>query len=55
VKVRLVVNLGIVTRSGAYRRVPPQTAVLDDPWVRVNGVWYHRLDGEERASQVPAP
>ena len=28
------------------RRIPVQALVTDDRWIRVGGVWYHRLDDE---------
>jgi hypothetical protein len=29
-------------------RVPVQTVVAQDSWIRVGGVWYHSLDDEEQ-------
>jgi hypothetical protein len=55
VKVRLVVDVTVTTMQGGTRRVPRQTVVLDDPWVRVGGVWHRRMDGDERTAQAPVP
>ncbi len=31
----------------AGRRVIPQTVLLGEPWIRVGGVWYRRLESDE--------
>ena len=49
VKVRVLL-LQSIPLSGANRSIPPQVVVAADPWVRIGGVWYRRMDEGKGAS-----
>ena len=54
VKVRVLAQPAVAALVG--RRITPQAVLLDDPWVRVGGVWYRRLESDESGPpQRPAP
>jgi hypothetical protein len=55
VKVRLLFQ-PILPPSAATRVVPPMVSVAADGWVRIGGLWYHRLEeGESGPSQARQP
>jgi len=55
VKVRVLFQ-PILPPSAASRVVPPVASVLPDGWVRIGGLWYHRLEeGEVGPSQARQP
>jgi hypothetical protein len=43
VKVRVLL-LQNIPLSGAHRSIPPQVVIAEDPWIRIGGVWYRRID-----------
>ena len=54
VKVRVLAQPAAAILGG--RRVTPQAALLDDPWIRVGGVWYRRLESDQSSPPGgPAP
>jgi len=55
VKVRVLFQ-PILPPSAASRVVAPMAGVVADGWVRIGGLWYHRLEeGESRPSQARQP
>ena len=56
VKVRLLVQQNQPAAAGARTRFRPQAGVAEDGWIRVNGLWYRRLDpGGGAAPQAAQP
>ena len=55
VKVRMLFQPSLPP-SAASRVVPPMVSVAADGWVRIGGLWYHRLEeGESGPSQAREP
>jgi hypothetical protein len=48
VKVRLLVQQ-VLPPSAPSRSLPPQAVVVEDGWIRIDGVWFRRLDEGGRA------
>jgi hypothetical protein len=48
VKVRLLVQQMLPPAAAARVRVRPVAAVEGDGWIRINGLWYRRLNPEEQ-------
>ncbi len=44
VKVRVLAQPILLAARG--QRIPPQAALVDDPWIRIGGVWYRRWESE---------
>ena len=45
VKMRVLAQPATAALAG--RRIVPQATLVDDPWIRVGGIWYRRLESEE--------
>jgi hypothetical protein len=54
VKVRLLAQQILPPTTMARVRVRPQAAVAGDGWIRIDGLWYRRLDPGEQTPSVKA-
>jgi hypothetical protein len=52
VKVRVMAHPEV--GAGSPRRVSPRVVLLDDPWIKIDGVWFHRQVETDAGPSLPA-
>ncbi len=51
VKVRVLVRQVLPPETAGRVRIRPQATVVGDGWIRINGLWYRRLEPEMQTPQ----